>query len=64
VNRWIGGLFSPWNLDSTVVALVGAQDGPDPAEVAEIAFRRRIAAAQSEMNGYNERWNPAGIRSN
>lgn len=42
-------MFNPRNLESTVAAMVGAQDGPDPAEVAEAAYRRRIGASEAEM---------------
>jgi hypothetical protein len=67
VNRWIGGLFSPRNLESTVAALVGSQDGPDPAEVAEAAFRRRIGAAEAEMarlqRALEAGWDPEQLTS-
>ncbi|WP_432874775.1 recombinase family protein [Kribbella sp. CA-245084] len=67
VNRWIGGLFSPRNLDSTVAALVGSQDGPDPAQVAEVAFRRRIVAAEAEMarlqRALEAGWDPEQLTS-
>ncbi|WP_199234862.1 recombinase family protein [Kribbella sp. VKM Ac-2568] len=67
VNRWIGGLFSPRNLESTVAALVGSQEGPDPAEVAEAAFRRRIGAAEAEMarlqRALEAGWDPEQLTS-
>jgi len=67
VNRWIGGLFSPRNLESTVAALVGSQNAPDPAEVAEAAFRRRISAADAEMarlqRALEAGWDPEHLTS-
>ncbi len=67
VNRWIGGLFNPRNLESTVAALVGSQDGPDPAEAAEAAFKRRIGAAEAEMarlqRALEAGWDPEQLTS-
>ena len=67
VNRWIDGLFNPRNLESTVAAMVGAQDGPDPAEVAEAAYRRRIGAAEAEMarlqRALEAGWDPERLTS-
>lgn len=67
VNRWIGGLFSRRNLESTVAALVGSQEPPDPAEVAEAAFKRRIGAAEAEMarlqRALEAGWDPEQLTS-
>jgi hypothetical protein len=48
VNSWIAGLFDPDHLESTVAALVGAQEA-DPAEAAQAVFRHRIRSAEEEM---------------
>ncbi|WP_328993662.1 recombinase family protein [Kribbella sp. NBC_01245] len=67
VNEWISRLFSPENLDETVAILADAHGEPDPAEAAEVAFRQRLAAAESTMRRLQKAleagWDPEALTS-
>jgi hypothetical protein len=54
INRWIGGLFAPENLDATVATLVGVQATPvlDGEALAQIKARR--ADAEARLRRYQE----------
>ncbi|MGC4938475.1 recombinase family protein [Kribbella sp. DT2] len=66
INAWIAGLFSPVNLESTVIALAGSEED-DQAEAQMVAARQRIAAAEATkvrlQRALKAGWDPEGLAS-
>jgi hypothetical protein len=66
INRWIAELFSPAHLDSTVAALVGAEEEDQSEEQMAVA-RQRIAEAEATMKRLQRAleagWDPDGLTS-
>ncbi|MEJ2852407.1 MULTISPECIES: recombinase family protein [unclassified Saccharothrix] len=50
VNKWLGGLFDPRNVDRTVAALVASQGTETPTNLE--AARKRLAKAEQELSRY------------
>ncbi|MEJ2852441.1 MULTISPECIES: hypothetical protein [unclassified Saccharothrix] len=50
VNKWLGSLFDPKNVDRTVAALVASQGTETPTNIE--AARKRLAKAEQELSRY------------
>ncbi|MQA12471.1 MAG: recombinase family protein [Pseudonocardiaceae bacterium] len=54
VNGWLGGLFSPDNVDRTVAALVASQDESGGRQGSQEAAKKRLADAEARLRRYRD----------
>lgn len=54
VNEWIGGLFTPENVDRTVASLLAGQEPAERNKTKHTSARRRLAAAEETLKRFQD----------